>query len=129
MAKYKNKLPVIAGLFKAVSDESRLRIVIALIEFGELCVCQIVELLEWAPSTVSGHLRILKNSGIVKNRKKGRWVHYRIADEVEDVFLRELTGLLKKTMSEDLTVNGDFELLRGILKEDPEKLCLRQKQK
>ena len=64
---------------KALSDESRVRALLALRD-QELCVCQLIELLGLAPSTVSKHMTILKQAGLVEGRKDGRWIYYRLAD-------------------------------------------------
>ncbi len=66
----------LALLSKALSDEGRIRILVALGE-AELCVCQLTELLELAPSTVSKHLSVLRQARLVQTRKKGRWVYAR----------------------------------------------------
>ena len=68
-------------LFKALSDETRIRI-IKLLEHGELCVCDIVAALGMVQPKVSFHLGVLKNAGVLKDRKKGKWVHYSL-DESE----------------------------------------------
>ena len=60
---------------KALSDRNRIRALLAL-RRGELCVCQIIALLGLAPSTVSKHMSILKQAGLVKSRKEERWMHY-----------------------------------------------------
>lgn len=60
---------------RALADASRLRVILILRD-RELCVCQIIELLGLAPSTVSKHMQILKAAGLVDSRKQGRWVHY-----------------------------------------------------
>ena len=65
-------------VIKALAEENRVRVVLALRE-RELCVCQIVELLGLAPSTVSKHLSILYQAGLLESRKDGRWVYYRLA--------------------------------------------------
>ncbi len=62
-------------LFKALSDETRLRI-LKLLQDGELCVCDITAALEMNQPNVSFHLAILKEAGFIKDRKKGRWNHY-----------------------------------------------------
>jgi DNA-binding transcriptional ArsR family regulator len=49
-----------------------------IVDFGELCVCQIIELLGLVPSTVSKHMSILKQAGLVENRKEARWMYYRL---------------------------------------------------
>ncbi len=67
----------IMAVTKALSDENRVRIVLFL-RHGELCVCQIVSMLELAPSTVSKHLSILTNAGLLITRKRGRWHYYEL---------------------------------------------------
>ena len=63
----------------ALSDPGRVRALAAL-KHGELCLCQLVELLGLAPSTVSRHLSILNRAGLVERRKEGRWHYYRISE-------------------------------------------------
>jgi DNA-binding transcriptional ArsR family regulator len=58
---------------KALSDANRVRI-LAILEGRELCVCQVIELLDLAPSTVSKHLSILKQVHLIDGRKRGRWM-------------------------------------------------------
>ena len=62
-------------LFHALSDETRLAIVQRL-RGGEHCVCDLTDLLDAAQSRLSFHLRVLKDAGLVSDRKEGRWVHY-----------------------------------------------------
>lgn len=77
----------LSNIFKALSDETRLRI-LKLLEHGELCVCDIVAALNMIQPKVSFHLGILKNAGLIKDRKQGKWIHYRIDDS--DMFKRFL---------------------------------------
>ncbi|MEF8891128.1 MAG: metalloregulator ArsR/SmtB family transcription factor [Haloferacaceae archaeon] len=65
--------------FKALANEKRLAIVHALRE-GELCACELETVLDAPQSTVASHLRKLRDAGIVRTRKDGRWTYYRIAD-------------------------------------------------
>ena len=69
-----------AKRFKAFCDESRLRI-IELLRDGELCACELIERLDMGQSTLSYHMKILCESGIVINRQEGKWAHYRISEE------------------------------------------------
>jgi ArsR family transcriptional regulator, arsenate/arsenite/antimonite-responsive transcriptional repressor len=64
-------------LFHALSDETRLE-VIELLRKGERCVCELTDTLDAAQSRLSFHLRVLKDAGIVRDRKDGRWVHYEL---------------------------------------------------
>ncbi len=67
------------NLFKALSDGTRLRI-LKLLEAGELCVCDIGAALDMVQPKVSFHLNVLKKANLVKDRKEGKWMHYRIDD-------------------------------------------------
>src|SRR3954452_17959035 len=64
-------------LFHALSDETRLEI-IELLRKGERCVCELTDSLDAAQSRLSFHLRVLRDAGIVRDRKDGRWVHYEL---------------------------------------------------
>ena len=65
------------NITKALSDENRVRALLAL-QGGELCVCQIIEMLGLAPSTVSKHMAILAQANLIECRKDGRWHYYRL---------------------------------------------------
>jgi DNA-binding transcriptional ArsR family regulator len=110
---------------KALADENRVRIVMALME-GELCVCQVVELLELASSTVSKHMSILKQARLVDGRKDGRWMYYRLADQDVPVEAREATKLVSMSLSKDSRIHEDMKRLKQIRKVDPEVLCKQQ---
>ena len=82
-----------AHIFKALSDETRLRI-LALLGQGELCVCDLMAILELPQSTVSRHLAYLRHAGLVEDRRQGVWMYYRLAAAEED-FRRQLQTLLQ----------------------------------
>jgi ArsR family transcriptional regulator len=83
----------IAHLFKALSDETRLRI-LSLLGEGELCVCDLMEILALPQSTISRHLAYLRNADLVEDRRQGVWMYYRLAGE-ESPLHRELLALLQ----------------------------------
>jgi DNA-binding transcriptional ArsR family regulator len=72
-------IEVQAEIFKAMSDPCRMKILLLLRE-GELCVCEIMIGLDRPQSTTSHHLSILKDSGLIKERKDGRWSRYRLSE-------------------------------------------------
>lgn len=111
---------------KALGDETRIRAVLALRD-NELCVCQIVELLELAPSTVSKHLQILKEAGLVESRKKGRWVYYSLSESDAKGVPSAAVDIILSTAQHTQLAKADKQHLREILKLDPEELCERQK--
>ena len=75
------------NITKALADENRVRTLLALRK-GELCVCQITELFGLAPSTVSKHLSILFQAGLVESRKEGRWIYYQLPGRNAPVVVR-----------------------------------------
>ncbi len=80
----------LAELFKVFGDSTRIRILWALDE-SEMCVCDIAFLLNMTQSAISHQLRILKQAGLVKNRKEGKVVYYSLGDDhVKDIFEKGL---------------------------------------
>ncbi len=66
-----------AKIFKAIGDENRLEI-LALLRGGERCACKLLEDLQISQSTLSHHMKLLCDAGLVASRKEGKWVHYSI---------------------------------------------------
>lgn len=110
---------------KALSDENRLRALLACSE-RELCVCQITELLQLAPSTVSKHMSILRQADLVDSRKEGRWIYYRLSTEFATAPVRGLVEALRAQLTADPKWKRDRAALAEILATDPEELCRRQ---
>jgi ArsR family transcriptional regulator len=86
----------IVTIFKALADDTRVR-VLKLLSRGELCVCEIAAALEMEQPRLSFHLRILKEAGIVVDRRQERWILYRLNDA--DMFLRFLFLAIQEKMS------------------------------
>lgn len=114
----------ILAITNALADESRVRALFAL-RHGELCVCQIVELLQLAPSTVSKHLSILRDAGLIQGRKEARWMYYILCDEPHSPAGRAVVWLTA-SLADDERIRADDKRLRSILKENKEELCRRQ---
>jgi len=77
---HQNPLEV-AKLFKALADETRIKIAYALALEDELCVCDVANVINASTATASHHLRLLKNLGLAKMRKEGKFVYYSLTDE------------------------------------------------
>lgn len=115
----------VLDLTKALADGSRLRILTAL-RAGELCVCQLIELLELAPSTVSKHMSILRQARLVEARKDGRWMYYRLADRGSAKPVREVLAWLQRHLSDTPEITQDHKKLQKILRIDRGVLCQKQ---
>jgi DNA-binding transcriptional ArsR family regulator len=124
----KNIMREFMNITKALADETRVRTLLALRK-GELCVCQITELFGLAPSTISKHLSILFQAGLVASRKDGRWIYYQLPGKEAPVAVREALDWVEKSLASSPRVLDDNKLLKKILKQDPAALCKRQTQK
>jgi DNA-binding transcriptional ArsR family regulator len=113
------------NVVKALADENRARILMVL-RGRELCVCQIVELLRLAPSTVSKHMSILRNARLVDSRKNGRWMFYRAADADSPPEARQLAAAVSKLLAGDPKAVEDAKRLKQIMRIDRDELCRRQ---
>lgn len=81
-------------LFHALSDETRLALLDRLKD-GEQCVCELTDAMKAAQSRLSFHLKVLKDAGLVEDRREGRWMYYSLnAQAIEE--LEELVGSFKK---------------------------------
>lgn len=113
------------AITKALSDPNRVRMLLSL-RRGELCVCQITELFGLATSTISKHLSILTQAGLILSRKTERWVYYRLPDKQAEVAVREALDWVLKSLGKSEEAEADAKRLQKILKVDPVELCRRR---
>lgn len=90
----------LAATFKALSDETRLQIMLLLLEGEELCVCDVVGTLGLTQSKASRHLRYLFNAGLVDDRREGTWMHYGLSKTM-NAGQRSVVAALVSAVSED----------------------------
>ena len=110
------------AIAKALADPSRVRLLLAL-EGRELCVCQLIALLSLAPSTVSKHLSILHQAGLIAARKSGKWIYYRQAELNAPVQVREALGWVRRSLVGDKQIGWDAQRVKELLLLDTEELC------
>ena len=87
---------------------------------GELCVCQITEVLKLAPSTVSAHLKELKLAGLIGERKKGRWVYFGLSEEAQ---ARSWIDTSLAALTDDPMLAADERLVEELRRLPVEHLC------
>ena len=111
-----------AQVFKALSDETRLRIMGLLIAGEELCVCDIIAALDLPQSTVSRHLAYLRNSGLLEDRRQGVWMYYRLSqDSKKNInYLFDILAVLFNDLDQ---VAQDRRSLNDFLKVKREEMC------
>ena len=102
-----------AKLFKALSEDVRLRI-LGLLLHGELCVCDLMAVLDLPQSTISRHLSYLTNAGWISGERRGVWMYYRCRDNGSDLH-QDLMEVLRRHLTELPAVAHDQEQLRQYL--------------
>jgi ArsR family transcriptional regulator len=95
-------------VFKALSDKNRLRIM-KMLETKPMCVCEITAVLSLAPSTVSKHLSLLHEAGLIEDRKQGRWVNYSLPGKNLIPLVSEMLKLLRRSLKDNPEVMADME--------------------
>jgi ArsR family transcriptional regulator len=114
------------AIAKALSDETRVRALLSLRE-GELCLCQVIELLRLAPSTVSKHMDLLHKAGLVERRKDGRWHYFRLAGKGSAPEVRKTLRWVLEALGGERTLKEDARALCCVRKKDREEVsaCYR----
>ena len=112
MTKYeRTPLTRFVAVARALGDGTRLRALLAL-RGGELCVCDLIALLGLAPSTVSKHLALLWQAGLVERRKEGRWHYYRLAAAGAEPLSRRALALAASAAGDSPEAAADARILR-----------------
>ncbi len=94
----------ITKIFKALSDPNRVRI-LKLLEKKPICVCEFPTLLNIAVSTVSKHLSILRDAGLITDRKTGKWVIYSLNTGSDNLQVRQILSLMPTWLNDDENLN------------------------
>jgi len=102
------------GILKAISEENRLRILLML-KNRPMCVCEINEVLKIALSTISNHLKLLKNAGLIEDEKDGRWIIYKLVRT--NMYFKRLIEEIESQLKDDPTIVKDREFLSNITRE------------
>ena len=115
------------AITKALSDESRVRALLSL-RNGELCLCQIIELLQLSPSTVSKHMDVLYQAQLVQRRKEGRWHYFRLAGDDAPTPVREALAWVRQSLRREQVIRTDAKALCCVKKKDLQEVsaCYRE---
>ena len=101
-----------AQLFKTLSDPTRLRL-LNLLRTGEICVCDLMEILDLPQSTVSRHLATLRNAGLVTDERRGQCMYYGITAD-QTVFSQKLIELINVELAEQQVSRNDLAALEQL---------------
>lgn len=112
-------LEAAVAVARALGHPGRLRM-LAMLQSGELCVCQLTEVLRLAPSTVSLHLKELKRAGLVTERRDGRWVYLAVSEDPE---ARPWIETALAALAGDPQLEADDEMVEELRRLPVEDLC------
>lgn len=104
-------------VMKALSDPNRVKI-IKMLQQRFLCVCELKAALDIAQPTVSKHLKLLEDAGLVESDKEGLWVNYRLADGNSSPYAATVLGNLRHWLNDDRQVMDLVKKLPSINRED-----------
>ncbi|MDD5758846.1 MAG: metalloregulator ArsR/SmtB family transcription factor [Desulfobulbaceae bacterium] len=96
-------LKIYLKVMKALSDQGRVKI-IKMLQAREMCVCELQAALELSQPSVSKHLKILEEAGLVESRKEGMWMNYRLADVSDSIYARHMQSILHEWLNDDLEI-------------------------
>jgi ArsR family transcriptional regulator len=113
------------NITKALADENRLRMLMALTA-GELCVCQLAEFAGLAMSTVSKHMSLLYQAGLVTARKEGRWMYYSLPGKGTPVAARNAVAWVRRSLDGNTKIIADAQRMKKVAAMDLTELCKRQ---
>jgi ArsR family transcriptional regulator len=116
----------VISIARALSDSNRVRALMAL-RWGELCLCQIATFLKLAQSTVSKHMSVLRQAGLVTSRRQEKWTFYRIAKTGNGHTAAAAVGWIEKALADDVSIVNDIKRLSEPDLQDRESLCGRKR--
>jgi len=111
-------------VMKSVSDPTRVRI-LKILEGGEMCVCQVIAILEFNQSTISKHLFLLKTAQLVKERKEGKWVYYSLDGSNGSPYARKMLLALRGWLNDDAVIGKDRKREAVAREVGPVEICER----
>ena len=111
------------SITKALGDETRVRAFLSLRD-GELCLCQIIDVLGLSPSTVSKHMDVLQQAGLVERRKEGRWHYFRLANHQAMPVVRRAIKWVLESLQDEPVVIGDARKLCCVRRKDLKELSV-----
>jgi DNA-binding transcriptional ArsR family regulator len=112
------------AVMKAVSDPTRVRI-LKILESGEICVCQIIAVIQLSQPTISNHLSLLKSAGLIKDRKDKKWVFYSLDGKDADGYAGRALRNLRGCLNDDPVIARDRERTVSARNLGPVTICAR----
>jgi ArsR family transcriptional regulator len=104
-------------VFRAVGDPNRLRI-LKMLGRRELCLCEVREMVQLSNSTVSRHLSVLREAGLILDSRRGKWVYFRLNRQSIEPVVQSILALVGNTFNNDDQIRADAKKLRRVHRTD-----------
>ena len=117
------RLKQLLSTAKALADPTRVRVLAAL-RSGELCVCELCDALDVTQSTLSTHLQVIRDAGLVSTRKEGKWIYYALQPDAKTL-LKSFFGCFETEMTADAGLRRDGVRVQKRLSEREAGACCR----
>ena len=104
-------------VFKAVADKNRMR-VLKMLERKTMCVCEIAAVLGITQPSASKHLSILKDAGLISDKRNGQWIDYSLSEEKVNIYAPVMQAVIKGWENEDPVVENDRKKMMTLVREE-----------
>jgi ArsR family transcriptional regulator len=108
-------------VFRALSDETRIRLIKLLEDAGEVCVCDIMRAMEISQTRASRNLNILREAGLVSDRRDKHWIYYSVNQKTAEECCGDVLNVIGKWLTADEEIMNDKQRLKLILKKQAKK--------
>ncbi len=105
------------NVLKATADQNRLRI-LKMLQQKQMCVCELAAVLGIAQPSVSRHMALLKNAGLVSDTREGQWIIYTICDEKINEYAPAILKQLDHWVNDDTRIQQDLKKAHGLCRQD-----------
>lgn len=102
---------------KAVADKNRMRI-LKILEGKSMCVCELAAVLKIKQPSVSKHLSILKNAGLIQDKRNGQWIDYSLCTEMINKYSSVIQSMIKNWLQDDPIIKGDLQKIKTLVRQD-----------
>ena len=110
------------GVLKAVADKNRMRI-LKMLEKKPMCVCELAAVLKIKQPSVSKHLSILKNAGLIQDERNGQWIDYSQCTENINKYTPVMQSNVKNWLNDDPIIKSDLQKTKTLCRQD---LCKKE---
>jgi ArsR family transcriptional regulator, arsenate/arsenite/antimonite-responsive transcriptional repressor len=108
---------ILMQVLKAVADRNRMRI-LKMLEQKKMCVCELAAVLDIKQPSVSKHLSILKNAGLIQDERNGQWIDYSLCRDEHNAYCPELREMFTHWLNDDSIVQSDRQTMKTLCRED-----------